>query len=59
MIAAVVHGAVAALAASMQAETSKLLKSIKEDVDTDKLVVAAIGELVAELKQHRLATAGV
>jgi hypothetical protein len=50
-IAGLAHGAVAALHVSMQAETEKLLKAVREDVDTDRSVVAAIGELVAVIKQ--------
>src|SRR5580658_10502002 len=45
-VAAVAHGAVAALHVSMQAETEKLLKAVREDVETDKSVVAAIGKLI-------------
>jgi hypothetical protein len=50
-IAGVAHGAVAALHMSMQAETEKLLKAVREDVDTDKAVVHAIGELVAAIRE--------
>lgn len=60
-IAAVVHGAVSALHVTMQAETEKLLKAVREDVETDKSVVAAIGELCTDMKAlvaalHELAT---
>jgi hypothetical protein len=60
-VAGVVHGAVAALHVTMQAETEKLLKAVREDVETDKSVVAAIGELCTDLKAlvaalHELAT---
>lgn len=50
-IAALVQGAVAALHSSMQAETEKLLKAVREDVQTDKDVVAAVKELVECLRR--------
>lgn len=49
VIAGVVHGAVAALHVTMQAETEKLLKAVREDVETDKSVVAAIGQLCTQI----------
>lgn len=63
-VAAVVHGAVAALHVTMQAETEKLLKAVREDVETDKSVVGAIGTLVTEMREltaalRALATARV
>lgn len=50
-IAAVVQGAVAALHASMQAQTEKLLSAVREDVQTDKDVVAAVCELIETMKR--------
>jgi hypothetical protein len=50
-VAGMVQGATAALHTSMQAETEKLLKAVREDVDTDKAVVKAIGELVAVIRE--------
>lgn len=63
-VAGVVHGAVAALHVSMQAQTEKLLTAVREDVQTDKSVVAAIATLVTEMREltaalRALATARV
>lgn len=49
-VAAIAQGAVAALHLSMQAETEKLLKAVREDVHTDQEVVAAMRELCADIK---------
>jgi hypothetical protein len=55
-VAGLVHGAVAAVHASLQQEIQKLLEATRKDIQADTDVVSAIRELIEELKQHRLAT---
>lgn len=50
VVAGVVHGAVSALHVTMQADTEKLLKAVREDMQTDRDVVAAVRELITVLK---------
>ncbi len=49
-VAALVHGAIAALQSTMRAELDKMMKAMAEDSETDRAVVKAILELVQELK---------
>ena len=50
-VPAMVHGGVAALEASMQAKLDKIIAAQAEDIETDRAVVKAIGELVEQLKR--------
>lgn len=50
VVTALVHGAVTALGAAMDAKLEKLLAAQREDIETDRAMVQELRELVAVLK---------
>ena len=56
VIAALVHGAVAACSAQSEQQLAKILSNQAKDIDTDERVVAKLEELIALLSRPETST---